>query len=1109
MLSIYHSNRLDILKDLLVELLRREPPENPLQNEQILVQSPGMAQWLRLQLAESLGIAAGMEFPLPASFLWKMYTKVLPDVPKRSAFNKEAMTWKIMALLPDMIDQPAFIPLKQYLSEDDDGIRCFQLAGKIADIFDQYLVYRPDWINDWEQNLDSAGITDDQLWQPELWRTLVAKTEELHQSPWHRANMHHRFIQTLTEGSHQQDLPKRLFVFGISALPPHFVESLAAMGRQIEIHLLIMNPCQHYWGDERDPKYLRKLAAKRFAERKLTQTIVKITNTPREHWLHKEGLSLDNLDAVGNPLLGSMGKLGRDYFHQLHTLDAFDVDVFVNDHSNSLLHLIQQDILNLNDRIRDSASPVTGQYQSEDSLQFHSCYSPLREVEVLHDRLLDMFEKNPELKPRDVAVMLPDIDTYSPWIQAVFGSINYHDARYIPFSISDRSASNEHPILPALLYLLELDRSRCTAPELLELLEIPALQNRFGFTDTDLNIIRQWVDRSGIRWGLDAYHQSQFGVPELRGNTWLFGLRRMLLGYAMPEELGVHQGILPFDQVQGMDAVLAGQLASFIEQAEHLVGSLDQERTIEQWILFINDLQERFFKPDDEDEYALMIVRDALERLHEQLNDADHDETLSRAIMLSYLTERLTAERSSQRFLAGQVNFCTLMPMRSIPFNVVCLLGMNDGAYPRSIPPAGFDLIAQHSRRGDRSRRQDDRYLFLEAVLSAQQTLYISFVGKRIQDASERIPSVLVSELLDYCEQGFGLTPEQMITKHPLQAFSPSQYLQESGLFSYAHEWVAAAARSGIAPEAFIKGSLKAQDTPKEIELAELLRFYNNPCKYFSNRRLKVFFDEQDHVLSETEPFAIEGLESYLLLDELLQSCIQEESEGALRTRLIARGSLPHAAFGELWLDEQLDKVTPMSLLIVPLVQQKQDDLEVNEDIEVPVNEDSEKYRLTGWLKNNYDSGLIRYRPAKVKGKDVMSTWIEHLCSCLKEDSGQTHLIGLTDAFYFSPVEQNTARQYLAILIEQYLIGQKLPLPWFPQTAYSWLQKEPDNEPEKAQQAADISFYGGFRNRPRAESSDAYIARIHPKLDLVQTEFETLANTLMLPALRHMQKVKA
>ncbi|OED41366.1 exodeoxyribonuclease V subunit gamma [Endozoicomonas sp. (ex Bugula neritina AB1)] len=1095
MLTIYHSNRLDVLKDLLVELIRRAPPSNPLANEQILVQSPGMAQWLRLQMAEGLGIAAGIEFPLPASFLWEMYTRVLPDIPRRSAFNKEAMTWKIMALLPTMIHKEHFEPLRHYLEDDDEGMRCFQLSGKIADIFDQYLVYRPDWINDWEQQLDSAGATAEQLWQPELWRTLVTKTAELGQSPWHRANMHHRFLQELAENPHRQHLPDRLFIFGISALPPHFVESIEAIASQTDVHMMIMNPCQHYWGDERDPKYLRKLAAKTFAENQLSKTIS--SHGQHEHWLDKDGLSLENLDTTGNPLLGSMGKLGRDYLHQLHDLDAFDVDVFVPNQNRQLLQQIQQDILNLEDRTQ---APSPTAFVDDRSLQFHSCHSPLREVEVLHDRLLDMFEQNPDLNPRDIVVMLPDIDSYSPWIQAVFGSINDH--RRIPFSISDRSARSEHPILPALLHLLELDRSRCTAPELLELLEVPALQATFSLSDSDLNTLRRWVDASGIRWGLDGYHQGQFDVPELQGNTWLFGLRRMLMGYAMPESLGLQEGILPFDQVQGMEAALAGQLASFIDQAEQLAKRLDRKRSMEEWTLLINDLIGSFFTPDEEDEYALKIVRDALEQLHEQLIDADHQQPLSRAIMLSYLTERLNSERSSQKFLAGQINFCTLMPMRSIPFKVVCLLGMNDGAYPRSIPPAGFDLIAKHSRRGDRSRRVDDRYLFLEALLSSQNLLYISYVGHRIQDNSERIPSVLVSELLDYCQQGFGINPAQLLTEHTLQAYSPGQFDDQGKLFSYAHEWLPAAARQGSEPPPFYqKTGLPEQEVPPEIELPELLRFYKNPCKHFCNRRLKVYFDNHDPAIEETEPFDYDTLESYLIQEELLRSMILEESPQTVEEQLKGRGHLFHGAFGQLWLDEQRANLNKLANTVKPLISNPQDDLQVNLSIN--------GYQITGWLKSRYESGMVRYRPTGMKGKDIINSWIEHLCNCASGYQQSTALLGTKEYFMFNPVTTKEAKGWLERLLYYFITGQNAPLPWFPQTAYSWVKADPLTNRDKAMKAALISFNGGFKDQPRAEKSDPYIARIYPELEPVMTEFDTIATELMTPALAAMESIKS
>ncbi|MGB0360902.1 MAG: exodeoxyribonuclease V subunit gamma, partial [Endozoicomonas sp.] len=467
------------------------------------------------------------------------------------------------------------------------------------------------------------------------------------------------------------------------------------------------------------------------------------------------------------------------------------------------------------------------------------------------------------------------------------------------------------------------------------MLEIPAIQQRFQLSSEGLNTLRQWTQESGIRWGLTPEHQNHFGLPELKTNSWSFGIRRMLLGYAMPQEAGVYEEILPMDSIQGINATLAGHLASFIDTAEALIAELEQVRSIDAWILFTHQLMDQFFLTQtDEDEAALKLVQDTLIHLKDQLQEAGYEDPLSRTVFISYLSERLSMERSSQRFLAGQVNFCTLMPMRSIPFKVVCLLGMNDGAYPRSIAPAGFDLIAKHSRRGDRSRRVDDRYLFLEAMLSAQETLYISYIGRRIQDNTERIPSVLVMELLNYCEQGFGLSKEKLVTEHSLQAFSPKNFLPDTSpsLFSYTSEWLPAANRNAEQPGIFLSEPLLSETgiSLHEIELTELLRFYTNPCRYFFNRRLKVYFNQQDLSLDETETFALDGLGNYQLKNELLGSMISREPIETLTTRLTSTGNLPHSAFGQILLEEQMSIVSAMAKQIQTFNDNPGEDREIN-----------------------------------------------------------------------------------------------------------------------------------------------------------------------------------
>ncbi|MRI34888.1 exodeoxyribonuclease V subunit gamma [Endozoicomonas sp. OPT23] len=1091
MLTIYHSNQLDLLKDLLLDRIQKQPLDNPLSEEQILVQSPGMAQWLRQEIASGLGIAASLSFPLPASFLWQTFVDVLPDVPRRSAFNKEAMTWKLVTLLPDMIAEEHFEPLRHYLDKDNDGVRCYQLAGKVADIFDQYLVYRPEWIADWEKGLNSHA--DGQLWQPILWRALVQKTSELDQSHWHRANMHHSFIHALNTDK-QNKLPKRLFVFGISAMPPHFVDTLKALAQQTDVHLMVCNPCQYYWGDEKDPKYLARLSARLFAKN--------LSGQPPSS--QQRDLLLDE-QSQGNSLLASMGKLGRDYIHQLFELEANEIVAFVEGKDNSLLNKVQKDILELEGNQKSSDFTIS---PNDRSLVFHSSHTPLREVEVLHDQLLQLFEKNPQLTPRDVVVMLPDVDQYSPWIQAVFGGLDnqYEDSRYIPYSISDRSASNEHPVLPGILQLLNLDQNRCGASELLELLEIPAIQRRFGFDESGFETVRQWVTDAGIRWGVTPEHQQMFDLPARAGNSWLFGIRRMLLAYAMPESSGLFAGILPFEPSQGMDAVLAGQLALFIDHTEQLINTLDQPRTIEQWRQFCHQLIEDFIEAEEDDEYPLLLVRESFEHLTSQLEDAGYQENLSRPVLLDYLTERLTSERSSQRFLSGKVNFCTLMPMRSIPFKVVCLLGMNDGAYPRSMPPVGFDLMAQSPRRGDRSRRDDDRYLFLEALLSAQDTFYVSYVGNSIKDNSERIPSVLVSELLEYCNDYTGekSAEDRLLHQHSLQPFSPANFKLNNEERSYAREWLPVAEGDSEALKAFTKNKLTEAEKPQQLEVTELLRFYRNPCQYFCNRRLKVFFEDYASQPEDTEPFEVDPLDSYQIRQSLTGLLLTEADVDEYSQRLNATGQLPHGAFGELLLDEQQQSVQPLASDVKSHLIASRDDIEVNLNIE--------SIQLTGWLRQIYQSGPVRYRPARLKARDILYGWIEHLCYCaVTKKPGSTRLFALDKNAHFDPVDKDIALDHLTTLVKHYLDGMNEPLAFFPETGMVWQQhfgresgNEGGNESDNtaaAELAARNTFYGGYMKM--GESENAYITRIYPSLEDVFPDFKKLSLEIFDPALQH------
>lgn len=505
MLRVYHSNRLDVLEALMEFIVERERLDDPFEPEMILVQSTGMAQWLQMTLSQKFGIAANIDFPLPASFIWDMFVRVLPEIPKESAFNKQSMSWKLMTLLPQLLEREDFTLLRHYLTDDSDKRKLFQLSSKAADLFDQYLVYRPDWLAQWETGHLVEGLGEAQARQAPLWKALVEYTDELGQPRWHRANLYQRFIETLESATTcPPGLPSRVFICGISALPPVYLRALQALGKHIEIHLLFTNPCRYYWGDIKDPAYLAKLLTRQrrhsFEDRELPLF--------RDSEMPDSSLTaMVNRMSVTRcwPHGASLGATTFIFF--LTRRAARELDAFVDVTPDNLLHNIQSDILELENRAvagvnieefsrSDNKRPLD---PLDSSITFHVCHSPQREVEVLHDRLLAMLEEDPTLTPRDIIVMVADIDSYSPFIQAVFGSAPAD--RYLPYAISDRRARQSHPVLEAFISLLSLPDSRFVSEDVLALLDVPVLAARFDITEEGLRYLRQWVNESGIRWG--------------------------------------------------------------------------------------------------------------------------------------------------------------------------------------------------------------------------------------------------------------------------------------------------------------------------------------------------------------------------------------------------------------------------------------------------------------------------------------------------------------------------------------------------------------------------------------------------------------------------------
>ncbi|MBJ7536622.1 exodeoxyribonuclease V subunit gamma [Marinomonas transparens] len=1123
MFQLYTGNRLEDLAVLLAKILAVSPPKNPFDDEHILVQNPGMAQWLKMFLAQSHSIAAGLAFPLPSTFVWNTFTQALDDIPAQSEFNKPFLVWRLMRLLDFRLQDEEFQALSWYLEDDDTQVRRFQLCSSIADIYDQYLVYRPDWIKQWE-----SGATDDkaldllfeqQPWQAILWRDLVADVSERGVSLYHRGNLIEALKEASTSSVKPAGIPDRIFIFGVSSLPPNTLESLRVLAAAgwIDIHLFLQNPCRFYWGDVVDKHYLGRE--------------IKRNNL-------KPGLGTDTLHLDANPLLASWGRLGRDYIAQLQEMADGEVEVFedylafdeVSVESKGLLKWVQQDVFTLENHGSTEERDLTvnnAEYRHristrDNTVRVHLCHSPLREVEVLHDQLLDMFEANPELTPKDVIIMLPDVNAYSPFVKAVFGHAHAQGKKHIPFALIDQSGGMENPIVDAYLYLLGLGESRFTLSELISVLEVPAVLARFELTPQELERIRQWSAEAGIRWGLDGQTAEQHDLPVQESHTWLNGVRRMLLGYAMGHD-HIWQDTLSYGDVEGLEAAVAGKLAEFLAAINEAQSKLRQPLTPKEWVTTLYYLSEQFFSVEEDDAFPTLLSSQ-LDALTLQWQQAHFDDLLDQQVIRQLLSPMLQESQGGQRFLAGRVNFCTLMPMRSVPFKVICVLGLNEGDYPRSVAPMGFDLMVGQYRSGDRSRREDDKYLFLEALMSARDCFYISYVGRSIQDNSDKNPSILVSELLEYIGQSCVYEGDQtlppddaqksllkkLVVEHPLQPFNASYYdLNSKGasqlFYSFNEHWLPALMSVQVDKEIEFARLTDLGQSQVDLALGELSRFIGHPTRYFTQRRLKAYLTLQEEEELEDEPFALDGLAGYQLREELLQAMLNDR-EPEFIERLSLMGALPYGAFGRLSLEQSRGQCRQLLNVLQGYALESFDPLEVNVFLGQVV--------LQAWLDLPTATTRLSYRIGDLSAHQKMQAWIEHLALCAQGTPKQHHFINLTKTgkllqhgfIILSPEE---AKEHLLIMLHLLQSGLCEPIALPAKSADAWCKSYCSS---KTSEDGDLAWAQALKTYQdnssaftKSEVDDAYWQRYFPDLADHKDTFVRLCEQVWLPMHRHLE----
>ena len=1056
-LTLHTSNRLERLADGLAQVIAH-PLRSPLMSEIIVVQSNGMRRWLEQQIAERHGICSNIRFPFPQKFFQELFQSVFPKAAATEVFDREVMTWRIMEQLLCFASRPEFATIANYIRNDHRGLRNYELARRIAHVFDEYVVFRPKMILDWD-----AGVGKD--WQPILWRELQRSAPRQHQ-----AAMGLQLIDALKRGD--APIPERVSIFGISTLPPFYVSLVGEFSVHCPVHLFVMEPTPVWWGDVRSKR--EKARAKQ-----------------------PELFGFNEEETGDNELLAANGRLGRDFLNLVAELTpAAEREAFISptDQSpspRSILREIQNDIFELKSGVPKRKRTVA---LSDRSLQIHSCHSEVRELEVLHDQLLDLFQNDSELKPKDIVVMIPDVSIYAPFIDAVFG-VPENPKHKIPYSIADREVRAGSGIIDTFFRILEILPERFRASEVLAILESSSVQRCFQIAPAEMETIRIWIDDCAIRWGIDAQHRARLGLPGFAENSWRHGLDRMLLGCALrPEKRELFDGILPFDEIEGSSAELLGKFVEFLERLFSRAIEFSKPRSLSEWQRDLRETIEPLFAVDDAAQPELNRLRNAISNLGEIAGASQNDKAVELDVVAAQLEDSLEESSSGAGFLSGQLTFCAFKPMRSVPFKVVCVLGLKDEAYPRHDRPPSFDLVAQHPQRGDRNIRDSDRALFLEALLSAREVFYLSYVGQSLRDNQPLPPSVLVSELLDYVVENFETKIDDFVIRHPLQAFSPRNFQPNGKLFSYSADNCAAGIISGKsrleAPPFFDEALSEPGKEWREVEVARLVEFFSHPAKFFVRHRLGIELPREREEMEDREPFALHSLDRYDIEQKLLDDALDGVGpEGALEM-VRATGVLPPGGTGALIFDELCANVSSFAEAIRERVAVKTEPV-------MTVRAEINDFALSGRIDRIRGDTLLHYRLTRLKPKDFIRIWIEHLVRNLTEQKPAL-LFGKEGeeiASYEVP-STNQAREVLSDLLTVYWRGLREPLRLFPRTSWKFVDKISSGKKKERARYLASEDWRSNENDPssKGEREDPYIKlAFRNTADVLDEEWEKIS----------------
>jgi len=1054
-LRLHRAPRADQLAEALGTLLAT-PPDDPFAPELVLVPARGVERWLSQRLSHRLGrgdtddgVCAGVVFRSPRTLVAEV-TRLHHEGGDDDPWAPDALVWPLLGVVDASAGEKWCDTLGAHLGHGQTGEegelrrgRRYAVARRLARLFASYAVQRPGLLADWEAGIDSDGvgarIDPDLLWQPELWRRLVAVVGA--PSP---AVRHARVLDELRAGPQAADLPARLSLFGHTRLAVTEVELLAALGEHRDVHVWLPHASDALW------RSLTGLAGA----------------VPRRD-------DTSHLQA-GHPLLAS---LGRDLRELERTLlvhvpmvepvetGPVDEDLDKLDHRGSLeprgslLSWLQADIA------ANATVDPTGRVLDVDdrSVQVHACHGPARQVEVLREVLLGLLADDTTLEPRDILVMCPDIEAYAPLVEAAFGMgpavAGGHPGQLLQVRLADRALTQTNPLLAVLGTLLDLAGGRAQASAVLDLVAADPVRRRFGLADNDLETITGWVERAGVRWAYDEQHRAPYGLDGYVQNTWRFGLDRVLAGVAMSDDAqadgpGWIGTTLPLDDVGSTSIELAGRLAELLDRLQAVTDRLIGSHPVEHWLDTLREGLDALTAVARGEEWQTGQVQRELTALAGDAGRPGGTLELRLPDVRALMAERLAGQPTRANFRTGTLTVCTMVPMRSVPHRVVCLLGLDDGVFPRAPAVDGDDVLARTPLTGERDLRSEDRQLLLDAIMATRERLVVTYSGFNETTGQHRAPAVPLGELLDALDDTVAGGRAHALVEHPLQSFD-ARNLQPPLPFSF--DRAALAGARAAAGDRVAVGSLATTDLPlqppADLELASLVKFFLHPVRAFLRDRLGVAQIDEGEEVADGLPVELDNLEQWGVGDRLLRDLLRgRTTDQALATEW-RRGVLPPGRLG--WrLGQRLTEEAAPVAEMVESVTRGQHAHAVDVDVDLGGGR-----RLRGTVTGLHGDRVVIATFSRLGPRQWLEAWIPLLALCATHPgrSWSAGAVGRGEKGRHGAPDEAVARvafarvddaaDVLRDLVAMYDAGMCAPLPLPLRTAHAWAsRRRPGND---------------------------------------------------------------